>query len=195
MRPKIRSSKSSWRDPKSQDSTPAAAMVKWLKSNQNLTAAVIETKNFDQLRENVGAGRQPGHGPARPRALSLLSGYNKGLTCLLCAQCVTSCPEHIGISDIFRVRNGCPGLSRPRHGREIRRLDAERHVLRRLRRLPADLLAGDRHRRQIEGCAPAAGSSCGPVVVGGGRAAGPAGAGCLRARARPRPPHLIHQRN
>jgi predicted aldo/keto reductase-like oxidoreductase len=31
-----------------------------------------------------------------------LSGYNKGLTCLLCAQCVSSCPEHIGISDIFR---------------------------------------------------------------------------------------------
>src|SRR5262249_15055618 len=36
-------------------------------------------------------------------------------------------------------------------------LDAERHVLRRLRRLPADLLPGDRHRRQIEGRAPSAG--------------------------------------
>ena len=35
-------------------------------------------------------------------ALSLLSSHNKGLTCLLCAQCVSSCPEHIGISDIFR---------------------------------------------------------------------------------------------
>ena len=36
------------------------------------------------------------------RRSTLLSGYNKGLTCLLCAQCVSSCPEHIGISDIFR---------------------------------------------------------------------------------------------
>jgi predicted aldo/keto reductase-like oxidoreductase len=35
-------------------------------------------------------------------ALHLLAHYNKGLTCLLCAQCVTACPEHIGISDIFR---------------------------------------------------------------------------------------------
>ena len=35
-------------------------------------------------------------------ALTLLAGYNKGLTCLLCAQCVSSCPEHIAISDISR---------------------------------------------------------------------------------------------
>src|SRR5262249_30916734 len=35
-------------DPKFQGSTPGAAMVKWLKSNQNLTAALIATRNFDQ---------------------------------------------------------------------------------------------------------------------------------------------------
>ena len=40
-------------DPKYQGSTPAAAMVKWLKSNENLTAAVIATRNFDQFRENA----------------------------------------------------------------------------------------------------------------------------------------------
>ena len=40
-------------EPKYQGSTPGAAMVKWLNSNQNLTAAVIETKNTDQFRENV----------------------------------------------------------------------------------------------------------------------------------------------
>ena len=89
-------------DPKYQGSTPAAAMVKWLKSNQNLTAAVIATKNFDQFRENVGAAASLAMGPQDHAVLSLLSGYNKGLTCLLCAQCVSSCPEHIGISDIFR---------------------------------------------------------------------------------------------
>ena len=41
-------------------------------------------------------------GPQDRAALGLLSGYNKGLTCLLCAQCVSICPEHIGIADIFR---------------------------------------------------------------------------------------------
>ncbi len=89
-------------EPKYQGSTPGAAMVKWLKSNQNLTATVIEIRNFDHFRENVGAAASLAMGPQDHAALGLLSGYNKGLTCLLCAQCVSSCPEHIGISDIFR---------------------------------------------------------------------------------------------
>ncbi len=89
-------------DPKYQGTTPGAAMVKWLQSNQNLTSAVIEMRNFDQFRENVSAAASLAMSPQDNAALSLLSGYNKGLTCLLCAQCVTACPEHIGISDIFR---------------------------------------------------------------------------------------------
>jgi predicted aldo/keto reductase-like oxidoreductase len=90
-------------DPKYQGSTPAAAMVKWLKSNENLTGAVIATRNFDQFRENVGAATTNlAMRSQDSEALTLLSGYNKGLTCLLCAQCVSSCPEHIGIADIFR---------------------------------------------------------------------------------------------
>ncbi len=89
-------------DPKYQGSTPAAAMVKWLMSNPNLTATVIATKNFDQFRENVGAANSLAMNPQDHAALGLLSGYNKGLTCLLCAECVSVCPEHIGISDIFR---------------------------------------------------------------------------------------------
>ena len=89
-------------DPKFQGSTPGAAMVKWLRSNENLTGAVIATKNFDQFRENVGAAASLAMGPQDRAALTLLSGYNKGLTCLLCAQCVSVCPEQIGIADIFR---------------------------------------------------------------------------------------------
>jgi predicted aldo/keto reductase-like oxidoreductase len=89
-------------DPTYHGSTPAAAMVKWLKSSQSLTAAVIATRNVDQFRENVGAAISLAMNPQDHAALTLLSGYNKGLTCLLCAQCVSSCPEHIGISDIFR---------------------------------------------------------------------------------------------
>jgi uncharacterized protein len=89
-------------DPKFQGSTPAAAMVKWLQSNANLTGAVIATRNTDQFRENVGAAASLAMGPQDRAALTLLSGYNKGLTCLLCAQCVSVCPEHIAVADIFR---------------------------------------------------------------------------------------------
>jgi predicted aldo/keto reductase-like oxidoreductase len=89
-------------DPKYEGSTPGAAMVKWLRSNESLTAAVIATRNFDQFRENTGAAAGLSMAPQDHAALGLLAGYNKGLTCLLCAQCVSSCPEHIGISDIFR---------------------------------------------------------------------------------------------
>lgn len=89
-------------DPKFQGSTPGAAMVKWLKANPNLTAAVIATRNTDQFRENVGAAAGLAMGSQDRAALTLLSGYNKGLTCLLCAQCVSTCPEHIAVADIFR---------------------------------------------------------------------------------------------
>jgi predicted aldo/keto reductase-like oxidoreductase len=89
-------------DPKYEGSTPGAAMVKWLTSNQNLTGAVIMTSNFDQLRENVGAAASLAMGPQDHATLGLLAGYNKGMTCLLCAECVSSCPEHIAIADIFR---------------------------------------------------------------------------------------------
>ncbi|MFO0959578.1 MAG: aldo/keto reductase [Isosphaeraceae bacterium] len=89
-------------DPKFQGSTPAAAMVKWLRSNDNLNAAVIANRNFDQFRENAAAAIHLAmHQPDR-EALGLLSAYNKGLTCLLCAECVSQCPEHIAVADIFR---------------------------------------------------------------------------------------------
>ncbi len=90
------------KEPKFQGSTPGAAMVKWLGSNPNLTGAVISTKSFNQLEENLGAATQMAMGPRDHATLGLLAGYNKGLTCLLCSQCVTTCPEHIGIADIFR---------------------------------------------------------------------------------------------
>jgi len=83
-------------------STPGAAMVKWLMSNPNLTAAVITTGNFDQLEENFGAARQSALSAGDRQALGLLAAYNKGLTCLLCADCVSHCPEHIAIADILR---------------------------------------------------------------------------------------------
>jgi predicted aldo/keto reductase-like oxidoreductase len=89
-------------DARYKGSTPGAAMVKWLMSNPNLTAAVIATKNFDQLQENLGAATQGAVTSSDREALGLLAAYNKGLTCLLCADCVSHCPEHIAVADIFR---------------------------------------------------------------------------------------------
>ena len=89
-------------DPKYAGSTPGAAMVKWLRSNENLTAAVIATRNFDQFRENAGAAAAMAMAPQDRATLGLLAGYNRGLTCLLCAECVSACPEHIAVADIFR---------------------------------------------------------------------------------------------
>ncbi len=89
-------------EPRFKGSTPAAAMVKWLMSNPNLTAAVIATSNFNQLEENLGAAKQGAVTAGDREALGLLAAYNKGLTCLLCADCVSHCPEHIAIADILR---------------------------------------------------------------------------------------------
>ena len=104
-------------DPAYQGSTPGAAMVKWLRSNDNLTGAVIATKNFDQFRENFAAAASLAMRPQDQATLGLLSGYNKGLTCLLCAQCVTDCPDHIAIADIFRYE---------RYARDYHELDRAR---------------------------------------------------------------------
>ncbi len=83
-------------------STPGAAMVKWLMSNPNLTAAVIATSNFDQMFENFTAAQNATVTASDRANLQMLAAYNKGLTCLLCADCVTHCPEHIAITDILR---------------------------------------------------------------------------------------------
>ncbi len=89
-------------EPKYAGSSPGAAMVKWLMANPSLTAAVIATKNFDQLQENFKAAQESTLGRNDQATLKLLAGFNKGMTCLLCADCVSHCPEHIAIADILR---------------------------------------------------------------------------------------------
>ena len=89
-------------EPRFGGSTPGAAMVKWLMSNPNLTAAVIATTNFDQMQENFTAARQGALTVNDQEALDLLAAFNKGTTCLLCSDCISHCPEHIAIADIFR---------------------------------------------------------------------------------------------
>ena len=83
-------------------SRPGAAVVKWLMSNPNLTAAVIATKSLGQFQENFGAACQGPLTAGDHEALGLLAAFNKGQTCLLCADCVSHCPEHISIAEILR---------------------------------------------------------------------------------------------
>jgi len=89
-------------EPRYKGSSPGPAMVKWLMANPNLTAAVIATKNFDQFQENFSAACQSKMSLNDRQTLGLLAAYNQGLTCLLCADCVSHCPEHIAIADILR---------------------------------------------------------------------------------------------
>jgi predicted aldo/keto reductase-like oxidoreductase len=89
-------------DPKYAGSTPGSAIVKWLMSNPNLSAATICISNFDQLQENFKAAMSPAMTENDHNMLNLLAAFNKGTTCLLCADCATSCPEEIAIIDILR---------------------------------------------------------------------------------------------
>jgi predicted aldo/keto reductase-like oxidoreductase len=89
-------------EPRFAGATPGAAMVKWLMSNPNLTAAVIATKSFTQLQENFTAAQKGAMASNDRGALGLLAAFNKGTTCLLCSDCVTECSEHIAIADIMR---------------------------------------------------------------------------------------------
>jgi hypothetical protein len=110
-------------EPRYQGSTPATAMVKWLMSNPNLTAAVIAVNNFDQLQENATAARQSLASAGDRETLGLLAAYNQGLTCLLCADCVSHCPEHIAIADILRYeRYACDYHDLPRARAEYQTL-------------------------------------------------------------------------
>jgi len=90
------------KDPKLAGLKPGQAMVRWLMSNADLTAAVIAIRNFTQLRENLSGAAQSALQPRDRETLCLLAAHNKGLTCLLCAECVSRCPERIAIADILR---------------------------------------------------------------------------------------------
>lgn len=90
------------RDPRYIGSRPGAATVKWLMSNPNLDTAIIAAKTFDEMSENYSAAVAPELGNHDRRVLEQLAAYNEGLTCTLCSECVSRCPENIAIADIFR---------------------------------------------------------------------------------------------
>lgn len=81
--------------------SPAAAVIRWVASNPNLTALVVELKNVQQLEEDLGALRTA-FSPQDGEMLHLLAAYNQGAICLLCDACVSRCPEHIAVAEILR---------------------------------------------------------------------------------------------
>lgn len=90
------------RDPRYKGSKPGAATVKWLMTNPNLDAAVIAMGSFQEMEENFGAAVNANLATHDQRVLDQLAAYNNGLTCMLCAECVSKCSESISIDDIFR---------------------------------------------------------------------------------------------
>ena len=89
-------------DPKYAGSTAGSAIVKFVMSNPDLCAATICISNFDQLQENFKAAMAPAMTEQDHNMLKLLYAHNHGTTCMLCADCATSCPEEIAIIDILR---------------------------------------------------------------------------------------------
>jgi predicted aldo/keto reductase-like oxidoreductase len=65
-------------------------------------AAIRATANYDPGFCLADAAASVAMNPQDHAALSLLAGYNKGSTCLLCAQRMSICLVPIGISDSFR---------------------------------------------------------------------------------------------
>ncbi len=90
------------RDPKYKDSNPAIATVKWLMSNPNLDAAVIAMNSFQEMEEDFRAAMDPHVALHDQQDLDQFAAFNSGLTCTLCSECVSKCPENISIADIFR---------------------------------------------------------------------------------------------
>lgn len=89
-------------DPKYAGSTPGSAIVKWVMSNPNLSAATICISNFDQLAENFKAAMSPAMTHSDYHMLELIAAFNRGETCTLCSDCATHCPEEIAVVDILR---------------------------------------------------------------------------------------------
>jgi predicted aldo/keto reductase-like oxidoreductase len=105
------------KDPRFKGSTPATATIKWLMTDPNLTAAVVMMDNFQELEEDFGAALEATGTMAVHDQLMLdqLAAYNEGLTCLLCADCVSKCPENIAIGDIFRYERYAMDYHKLRH--------------------------------------------------------------------------------
>ena len=147
-------------EPRFSGSTPGAAMVKWLMSNPNLTAAVIATKNFDQLQENFAAARQSAMTFQRPGGPRSARGLQQGNDLPAVRRLRLALPRahrHRRHPALRALRAGLPRtVPRPRR---IQDADQGWNGLHRLRRLHARLQGGHQHRREAEGRAQ-------PALVG-----------------------------
>ena len=139
-------------EPRFKGSAPATAMVKWLMSNPNLTAAVIATKNFDQLQENIAAARAEHDEFQRPACPRTARGLQQrhDLPAVRRLRFALSRAHRHRRHPALRAL--CPRLPRtvPRP-RRIQDADQGWHRLHCLRRLPARLPSGHQHRGEVEG--------------------------------------------
>ena len=104
-------------DPRYKGSTPSSAMIKWLMSNPNLNAAVVMMDSIQHMEENFAAAVEATLAMNDRRVLKQLAAYNHGMTCLLCADCVSKCPENIAMDDIFRYERYAMDYHQLNHAR------------------------------------------------------------------------------
>ncbi len=94
------------------------AMLKWVLEDPNVTSAVTEMLNRDQMEEDLGA-MTSGLSPAERRMLEAHVAENTALYCRACGACRGSCPASIPTTDILRALAYDESYGRAERGREI----------------------------------------------------------------------------
>jgi predicted aldo/keto reductase-like oxidoreductase len=94
------------------------AMLKWVLEDPNVTSAVTEMLNRDQMEEDLGA-MAGSLTPAERATLEAHVEANTALYCRSCAACRSSCPASIPTTDILRALAYEESYGRAERGRQI----------------------------------------------------------------------------
>jgi predicted aldo/keto reductase-like oxidoreductase len=80
---------------------PHNALVRWLTTATELSAAVVRVRNLGEFVETYsGAGKSLRDGDAR--AIEMMTARADKTACRLCTGCQPYCPQHVPISEILR---------------------------------------------------------------------------------------------
>jgi len=80
----------------------AAACLKWVWSDPNITTIIPGFSNFDELDVCLAAAAAPALDAGEQRYLAEMRGREM-LYCQQCGECVGQCPNHLPIPDIMRA--------------------------------------------------------------------------------------------
>jgi uncharacterized protein len=84
---------------------PFQTYLRYLLSLQGVTAVVSNIKNFDQMRENLGASGAPMTKTEVDAMTSALQQAPRNYRdCIACGQCHGDCPDGLAVADIMRYR-------------------------------------------------------------------------------------------